>query len=195
MLSIYYYTFLSHPRGKGRVSCAVVNPVLDAVFILDYPNYEGRLPIVQTFINAIFEYIQIIRLSLTLPVLGTNWRWISKVILLLTLGRTVLRESDDLDILGVTFDSMMTFKIDLHSVPRAGSQRFFTWGSPWQVFNCRLLLLKCFQSSVLPTLEYCSAVWCSATNSHLNCRQCQHNLLSRQCLSSASFLNGGVLGH
>ena len=41
----------------------------------------------------------------------------------LTVGGTVLKESDDLVILGVTFDSKMTFEKHLRSVSRAASQR------------------------------------------------------------------------
>ena len=41
----------------------------------------------------------------------------------LTVGRTVLKESDDLVILGVTFDSKMTFEKHRRSVSRAASQR------------------------------------------------------------------------
>ena len=39
----------------------------------------------------------------------------------LTIGGTVLKESDDLVILGVTFDSKMTFKKHFRSVSRAAS--------------------------------------------------------------------------
>ena len=39
----------------------------------------------------------------------------------LTIGRTVLKESDDLVILGVSFDSKMTFEKHLRSVSRACS--------------------------------------------------------------------------
>ena len=39
----------------------------------------------------------------------------------LTIGGTVLKESDDLVILGVTFDSKMTFENHLRSVTRAAS--------------------------------------------------------------------------
>ena len=39
----------------------------------------------------------------------------------LTIDRTVLKESDDLDILGVTFDSKFTFEKHLHSISRAAS--------------------------------------------------------------------------
>ena len=41
----------------------------------------------------------------------------------LTIGGTVLKESDDLVILGVTFDSKMTFEKHLPMVSRAASQR------------------------------------------------------------------------
>ena len=41
----------------------------------------------------------------------------------LTMGRTVLKESDDLIILGVTFDSKMTFEKHLRLVSGAASQR------------------------------------------------------------------------
>ena len=80
----------------------------------------------------------------------------------LTIGRTVLNESDDLVILGVTFDFKMTFEKHLRSVSRAAPQRLGILRRSGQVFHDRLLLGRCFSSFVLPDLEYCSAVWCSA---------------------------------
>ena len=41
----------------------------------------------------------------------------------LIIGGTVLKESDELVMLGVTFDSKMTFEKHLHFVSRAASQR------------------------------------------------------------------------
>ena len=41
----------------------------------------------------------------------------------LTIDETVLKETDDLDILDVTFDSKMTFENQLRSVSTADSQR------------------------------------------------------------------------
>ena len=41
----------------------------------------------------------------------------------LTIGGTVLKESDNLDVLGVTFDLKMTFEKHLRSVSRAASLR------------------------------------------------------------------------
>ena len=84
-----------------------------------------------------------------------------------TVGLTVLKESVDLDILGVTFDSKMTFKKHLRSVSRAAPQRLGILRKSWRVFHDRTLLGRCFRGFVLPGLEYCSEVWCSAADTHL----------------------------
>ena len=84
----------------------------------------------------------------------------------LTIGRTVLKESDDLVILGVTFDSKTTFEKHLWPVSRAASQRLGILRNSWQVFHDRLLFGRCFRNFVLPVLEYCSSVWCSAADTH-----------------------------
>ena len=52
------------------------------------------------------------------------------------------------------------------------------------MFYDRSLLGRCYRGSVLPVLEYCSVVWCSAANTHLK-------LLDR-AVSGAWFLTGGV---
>ena len=63
-------------------------------------------------------------------------------------------ESDDLAILGGTFDDKITFENHLHLVSRAASQRLGILRKSWQVFHDRLLLVRCFQGFVLPVLEY-----------------------------------------
>ena len=85
----------------------------------------------------------------------------------LTIGGTVMKEFDDLVILGVTFDSKMTFEKHLHSVTRAASQWLGILRKSWQVFDDRLLLGRCFMGFVLPVLEYCSAQWCLAADTFL----------------------------
>ena len=68
----------------------------------------------------------------------------------LTIGGTVVKESDDLVILRVTFDSKITFEKRLHSVSRAVSQWLGILRKAWQVFHDRLLVLSCpFWSTVL----------------------------------------------
>ena len=68
----------------------------------------------------------------------------------LTIGGTVLKESDDLVILGVTLDSKMTLEKHLRSVSRASSQRFGVLRKSWRVFQDRSLLGSCFLDFVLP---------------------------------------------
>ena len=96
----------------------------------------------------------------------------------------MIKESDDLVILGVTFDSKMTFENHLRSVSRAASQCLGILRKSWQVFHDRLLLGRSFRGFVLPGLEYCSAVWCSAADTHLK--------LLYRVVTGACFLTGGV---
>ena len=58
----------------------------------------------------------------------------------LTIDGTVLEEFDDLDILGVTFDSKLTFEEHLCSVFRAASQRLGILRNSWRVFHDKLLI-------------------------------------------------------
>ena len=103
----------------------------------------------------------------------------------LTLDGTVLGESADLVILGVMFDAKMTFEKHRCSVSSAAAQRLGIMRKSWQAFHDRSLLVRSFWSFVLPVLEYCSAVWYSAADSHFK-------LLDR-VVRSAIFLAGGVL--
>ena len=102
----------------------------------------------------------------------------------LTIGGTVLKESDDLVMLGVIFDFKMTFEKHFRSVSRAASQTLGILRKSWRVFHDRSLLGRCFQGFVLPVLEYSSAVWCSAADTHIK-------LLNR-AVSCARFLTGRV---
>ena len=97
---------------------------------------------------------------------------------------TVLKESDDLVILGVTIDSKLTFEKHLCLVSRAASQRLGIFRKSWRVFHDGSLLERCFRGFVLLVVRYCSAVWCSAADTHLK-------LLDR-AVSGARFLTVGV---
>ena len=57
----------------------------------------------------------------------------------ITLDGTVLKESADLSILGVTFDAKMTFGKLLRSVTSAAAQRLGTTRKYWQVFHDRYI--------------------------------------------------------
>ena len=78
----------------------------------------------------------------------------------------------------------MTFEKHLRSVSRAASQILCILRKSWRVLHDRLLLGRCFRGFVLPVLEYCSAVWCSAADTHLT--------LLDQAVSGARFLTEGV---
>ena len=67
----------------------------------------------------------------------------------LTLDGTVLKESADLVILGVTFDAMSTFEKHLLSVSSAAAQSLGIMRKSWQVFHDRSLLLRSFWCFVL----------------------------------------------
>ena len=77
----------------------------------------------------------------------------------LTIGGTVLKESDDLVILGVTFEYKMTFEKHLRSVSRVASQQLGILRKSWQVLLDRLLLGRYFRGFVLSVFQYYSAVW------------------------------------
>ena len=79
----------------------------------------------------------------------------------------------------------MTFEKHLRSVSRAASQRLGIFRKSWRVFHDRSLLGRYFRGFVLPVFEYCSAVWCSAADTHLK--------LLDGAVSGARFLTGGVL--
>ena len=102
----------------------------------------------------------------------------------LTIGGTVLKESDDLVILVVAFGSKMTFEQHFRSVSRAASQRLGILRKSWQLYHDKLILWRCFRGFVLPVLEYCSAVRCSAADTHIR--------LLDPVVSSASFVTDGV---
>ena len=78
----------------------------------------------------------------------------------------------------------MTFEKHLRSVSKAASQRFGILRKSCRVFHDRALLGSCFRGFVLPVLEYCSAVWCSAADTHLK--------LVDRAVSGARFLTVGV---
>ena len=52
------------------------------------------------------------------------------------------------------------------------------------MFHNRSLLGRCLRGFDLPVLEYCSAIWCSAADTHLK--------LLYRAVSGAQFLTGGV---
>ena len=75
--------------------------------------------------------------------------------------------------------------LDLVHLDASASHRLGILRKSWRVFHDKLLIGRCFWGFVLPVLEYCSTVWCSAADTHLK-------LLDR-VVSGACFIAGGVL--
>ena len=84
----------------------------------------------------------------------------------------------------MTFDFKMSFEKHPRSVSIAASQRLGILRNSWRVLHDGSLLERCFRGFVLPVLEYCSAVWCSAADTHLK--------LLYRAVSGAGFLTGVV---
>ena len=87
----------------------------------------------------------------------------------LTIGGTVVKESNELVVLRVTFDSKMTFEKHLCSVSRAASQRLGILRKSWRVSMSNRFLgdafgvlfcpfwctvLQCGAKLLIPTLNY-----------------------------------------
>ena len=78
----------------------------------------------------------------------------------LTIGGTVLKESDDLVILCVTFDSKLAFEKHLRLEARAASQRLNILRKSWRMFHDISLLERCFRGFACPfwsTVLQCGA--------------------------------------
>ena len=78
--------------------------------------------------------------SKTKPTIVSRSRTMHPQLPPLTISRTVLKESDDLVMLGVTFDSKLTFEKLLRLVSRAASRRLGILRKSWRVFHDRSLL-------------------------------------------------------
>ena len=91
----------------------------------------------------------------------------------LTINRTVLKESDEIAILGVPFDYKMVFEKPVRSV----SEQLHKDGilkKSCRLFHNRSLLLRCFRGFVLSFLEYFCVVWWSASDTTGPCSQWCH---------------------
>ena len=85
----------------------------------------------------------------------------------LLVGSTSLNSCDSIKILGVMFDSKFTFERHIRSISSSVAQKIGLLRTFFRLFGDHDVLLKCFNSFILPCLEYCSPVWSSAAVSHL----------------------------
>ena len=69
-------------------------------------------------------------------------------------------------ILGVNFDNKSIFE-HLPSVSSSIAQEAGLLTKSFKVVGDQSILQKCFNSFILPCLEYCSPIWYAAADSHL----------------------------
>ena len=84
----------------------------------------------------------------------------------LFIGDVPLTLCGSFKILGVIFDNRFTFEQHLCLVSSV-AQKICLLRKSFKVFGDQLILQKCFNFFILPCVEYCSPVWCSAADSHL----------------------------
>ena len=80
----------------------------------------------------------------------------------LCISDTLLAESEFLTILGVTFDSRLTFERHLTNISASAARKLGIVRKASYIYNSDRINATCFRSFVLPLLEYCSPVWMSA---------------------------------
>ena len=103
----------------------------------------------------------------------------------LTLNGVALKESSELVILGVTFDPKLSFERHVRSVAASASQRIGIMRRGLKIFDSVEVVHHCFNSFMLPVLEYASVVWGSAAHTHLA-------LLNRIVNSCSYLMNDAV---
>ena len=96
----------------------------------------------------------------------------------LSIEDVVLNICDSFKILGILFDSKFTFEKHIRSVASSVAQKIGLLRKSFKIFGEPSILKKCFNSYILPCLEYCAPAWSSAANSHLklldkNVRSCK----------------------
>ena len=79
----------------------------------------------------------------------------------------VIAQTDSLKLLGVLFDSKLTFESHLRSIASSIAQKVGIMRKCRVIYDSDLILKKCFFSFILPYFEYCAPVWLSAAESHL----------------------------
>ena len=85
----------------------------------------------------------------------------------LHINNTVLATCNSFKILGLTFDNKLTFEKHIRNVASGISQKIGILRKCFKVFGDEAIMLNCFNSFILPCMEYCAPVWSSAANSHL----------------------------
>ena len=86
----------------------------------------------------------------------------------LSLDNIIIETVPKMRLLGVIFDPKLTFEEHIIKVACGVSQKIGILRKCWQIYRENALVLKCFYSFILPFFEYCSVIWMSAADVHLN---------------------------
>ena len=86
----------------------------------------------------------------------------------LIIDNVILEKKNSFKILGILFDSKFTFEQHIRSMSSSVSQKIGLLRKSHRIFGDSAVLKKCFNSFILPCLEYCSPVWSSAVDTHLS---------------------------
>ena len=85
----------------------------------------------------------------------------------IVLDDTTIENVEMLRLLGVIFDSKLTYECHISTVTRTVSQKLGILRKGWQTYRDDAIVLKSFYSFILPFFEYASPVWMSAAPCHL----------------------------
>ena len=96
----------------------------------------------------------------------------------LYINNVILDTCSSFKILGIMFDSKFTFEQHIRSISSSVAQKIGLLRKSFKIFGEPSVLKKCFNSFILPCLEYCAPAWSSAAASHLklldrNVRACK----------------------
>ena len=96
----------------------------------------------------------------------------------LAIEDVVLHTCDSFKILGIMFDRKFTFEQHIRNVSSTVAQKIGLLRKSFKIFGDPSIVKRCFNSFILPCLEYCAPAWSSAADSHLklldrNVRSCQ----------------------
>ena len=85
---------------------------------------------------------------------------------------------DSFKILGIMFDRKFTLDQHIRTVSSTVAQKIGLLRKSFEIFGDPSIVKRCFNSFILPCLEYCAPAWSSAADSHLklldkNVRSCQ----------------------
>ena len=123
----------------------------DSTLVAVIPSPDGKVAVTESLnrdLNRVSVWCDLwgmkLNASKTKTMVVSRSRTIHPQSTPLPLDGTVLKESADLVILGVTFYAKMTFEKHLRCVSRAAAQRLGMIRKSWQVFHDRSLLLRSF---------------------------------------------------